>query len=67
MLEISLLVALFAGLTLVVGRLRDRGVGDVDPTDRDFVDLPCPWCNAQTTETDSACPSCHQVFGVHTT
>jgi hypothetical protein len=26
-------------------------------------DLPCPWCLAQTEETDSACPSCGQAFG----
>lgn len=26
-------------------------------------DLPCPWCNAATSETDSRCPSCRQSFG----
>lgn len=26
-------------------------------------DLPCPWCNAATSEGDTRCPSCHQRFG----
>ena len=26
-------------------------------------DLPCPWCNAATAESDTRCPSCHQRFG----
>ena len=26
-------------------------------------DLPCPWCNAATSERDNRCPSCHQRFG----
>ena len=66
MLEIGLLVALFVGVTLVVGRLRSRGIDDTD-FGEDLVDLPCPWCEAQTKETDSACPSCHQAFGVRNT
>ncbi len=66
MLEIGLLVALFAGVTLVVRKLRSRGIEDAD-FDEEFVDLPCPWCEAPTRETDSACPSCHQAFGVRIT
>jgi rubrerythrin len=27
------------------------------------IDLPCPWCGAQTREEDQRCPSCHQPFG----
>jgi rubrerythrin len=27
------------------------------------IDLPCPWCNAQTREADDHCPSCGQRFG----
>ena len=27
-------------------------------------ELPCPWCGAETSETDVACPSCHRAFGV---
>lgn len=26
-------------------------------------DLPCPWCNAATTEMDERCPSCGRRFG----
>ena len=63
MLEIGLLVALFVGATLVVGTLRARA-NDGAYSDEELVDLPCPWCEAQTRETDRACPSCHQAFGV---
>lgn len=28
-----------------------------------FDDLPCPWCQAATSENDIRCPSCHQKFG----
>ena len=27
------------------------------------MDLPCPWCQAQTRESDDHCPSCGQRFG----
>ncbi len=26
-------------------------------------DLPCPWCHAQTSDQDAACPSCGRNFG----
>lgn len=26
-------------------------------------DLPCPWCHAQTSDQDPACPSCGRNFG----
>jgi hypothetical protein len=26
-------------------------------------DLPCPWCQSPTQETDRACPSCARTFG----
>jgi hypothetical protein len=26
-------------------------------------DLPCPWCHADTSESDARCPGCGQVFG----
>jgi hypothetical protein len=29
----------------------------------DAADLPCPWCQAATRETDRRCPSCGQRFG----
>lgn len=27
-------------------------------------ELPCPWCGAETDESDSACPNCRRAFGV---
>ena len=33
------------------------------PHTDDVSDLPCPWCQAQTTESDAHCPSCGQRFG----
>jgi len=33
------------------------------PADDGQVDLPCPWCSAQTHEDDRQCPSCGQLFG----
>jgi hypothetical protein len=29
----------------------------------DSGDLPCPWCQSQTAETDDHCPTCGQRFG----
>jgi len=26
------------------------------------LDLPCPWCHAQTAEDDEACPGCGKAF-----
>lgn len=28
-----------------------------------LIDLPCPWCLAQTHESDKNCPTCGQPFG----
>ncbi len=61
MLEIGLVLAIFAGATFVIGRIRhERGIDAL--LDADLVDLPCPWCRAPTREEDAACPSCHQEF-----
>jgi hypothetical protein len=32
-------------------------------TTGDGSDLPCPWCRAQTSESDDHCPNCGQRFG----
>lgn len=37
-----------------------RLVVDLAAEDRE---LPCPWCHADTTETDERCPSCGHRFG----
>ena len=31
--------------------------------DPDGPDLPCPWCEAPTLETDEHCPTCRRKFG----
>ena len=35
----------------------------VFPPLEDASDLPCPWCRAQTAESDDHCRSCGQKFG----
>ena len=62
MVEFGLVLAVIAGATLAVGRLRRRHPADFI-VDND-VDLPCPWCLAQTAEDDTECPSCDEPFGV---
>lgn len=34
----------------------------IELSDHD-ADLPCPWCQATTHETDRHCPSCGRRFG----
>jgi len=63
MLEIGFVVFVVAAAALVIGRLR-HGTDHGELIEEDFVDLPCPWCQAPTRETDTACPSCHEPFAV---
>jgi hypothetical protein len=50
-------------------RFRSRGSAFVFDTTgwyEDYLetgDLPCPWCQSPTRETDRACPSCARAFG----
>ena len=60
-LVIILFVALATALVMI-GRNR-TGDGARDTAAIIGVDLPCPWCNAATAETDTACPACGQPFG----
>jgi hypothetical protein len=46
-----------ASTPLAAGRWSLRNFADQS------VDLPCPWCRAATTESDTHCPNCHQRFG----
>lgn len=47
------------------------GVRTIDLSRVEFVDdlegvspdLPCPWCQASTSEDDAHCPSCQRNFG----
>ncbi len=41
------------------GMATDRSVSFVG----DGSDLPCPWCRAQTSDSDDHCPSCGHRFG----
>ena len=34
-----------------------------DSSRGDGVDLPCPWCRAETAESDTRCPGCGRRFG----
>lgn len=56
-----LIAALLSG-ALVTGRLVSSGKpnGSSEPI---LIDLPCPWCKGATSESDTACPSCGQLFG----
>lgn len=60
MLEIVLILAV-AGAAIALTQVRRRPV-DVAP-EENIVDLPCPWCMAQTREDDLVCPGCQQRFG----
>ena len=56
-------------LVLIAGsRFRDIDQGLATETwvevYRSATELPCPWCGAETEESDTACPNCHRTFGV---
>ncbi len=65
MLEISFVAVVIAGAALVIGRIRHAADRDV-VSEEEFVDLPCPWCQAPTGESDTACPNCREPFGAVT-
>jgi rubrerythrin len=67
----QLLVAASIITVLVViagSRFRDTGedleVQSWAEAYRVATELPCPWCGAETEESDSACPNCRRAFGV---
>lgn len=55
----SVVGALVVGLSMQ----SSSGLGEFSMAGVSDNDLPCPWCHAQTTEDDRACPSCGQRFG----
>ncbi len=70
MLELFTTASIITALVfLAKRRTRFQGsnfVFDSSGWNRDYIeagDLPCPWCQAPTRETDQACPSCARVFG----
>jgi hypothetical protein len=67
MLEMALAALLVAVALFAVG---GRAAASSESPERiafgtrgDGADLPCPWCRAQTSESDHHCPSCGQRFG----
>ncbi|MCZ7533257.1 MAG: zinc ribbon domain-containing protein [Acidimicrobiia bacterium] len=67
MLEIAL-AAVFVTMAIITvgGRaVLTTGISYDSPiaTIGDGSDLPCPWCNAQTSDGDDHCPSCGHRFG----
>lgn len=70
MFEAILVGAVVAGAIAVLGRRQSTastplaaGRWSLNAYADQPVDLPCPWCRAATTESDTHCPSCHQRFG----
>jgi len=69
-LELVTTASIITALVILASR-RTRLPGstfvfDSSSWDQDYLeagDLPCPWCQAPTRETDQACPSCERVFG----
>lgn len=67
MLEMALATFLVTIALVAIGG-RPRTAGDTRSAfgfgfSGDGSDLPCPWCRAQTRETDDHCPNCGQKFG----
>lgn len=67
MLEMAL-AAVFVTVALVAIGGRSAPVTDAPALNmasllEESSDLPCPWCRAQTHESDDHCPTCGQKFG----
>jgi hypothetical protein len=67
MLEMALAALLVTVAIFAIGgragSATPAGTRLVIPESDDGIDLPCPWCRAQTREADDHCPSCGQRFG----
>ncbi|NIA24768.1 MAG: hypothetical protein GWP04_04295 [Gammaproteobacteria bacterium] len=70
MVQLLLTASLITALVVFAGRrFQDAGdgfafeAGTWDEAYRSATELPCPWCGADTNESDRACPSCHHQFG----
>ena len=62
MLELLLTTTVFAAAGITLRSIKHRpALLDVAPA---LTDLPCPWCQGATTESDAECPSCKRWFGV---
>ena len=61
-----LIVATFVtGAILAIRAVGGRQLVGADPAPKphDEQDLPCPWCQAATSDTDTRCPGCGRRFG----
>ena len=67
MVQVLVASAFVAGGVMAVARLGQPIYARHLPSVKGSIalsdDLPCPWCNAATSEADTRCPSCNQRFG----
>ena len=62
MVEVVITGGIIAAGAIVMARRQPNPVGSAANADLGL-DLPCPWCRADTAETDDSCPGCGQAFG----
>ena len=62
MVEVMITGGIVAAAAVLVARRQPRTAGIAANADLGL-DLPCPWCRANTHETDHQCPGCGQTFG----
>lgn len=62
MVEVMITGGIVAVAAVVMARRHPSPTGPASHADLGL-DLPCPWCRADTAETDASCPGCGQVFG----
>ena len=70
MVETLIVLSIVAGGIVLLGRRQATSSGTLSQSLPSIgmaidakSDLPCPWCRAATSETDTHCPSCRQPFG----
>lgn len=61
MFELMITGGIIAGAALLVSRRSTNTTGVLAGAYAS--DLPCPWCAADTAESDRRCPGCGQTFG----
>jgi len=62
MVELVITGGIIAAAAVALARRSPKAVGPASHADLGL-DLPCPWCRANTAENDDRCPGCGQVFG----
>jgi hypothetical protein len=64
--ETALVAVAAAGAVMLAMRMRRSPDLDLETpvtVSEEVPDLPCPWCEAPTSEEDALCPSCGRRFG----